>query len=386
MKPAFIASCALSMGLLSSCIRSDPPSTPPPRPAWDWPAFPQADRLQVAQLPAHAGPARVELVHAPFSGLLRLTAGLASEISAGTAWGRIEPIDATADDDIVHRLELEITRRRQRYLELERPGVLAQLDRDLRDADEAAAAADFAEHQPALFTGERPALDPALRPTLPASQLAETARALRDRRTRIAAGDAALDPADLQAMRAELERRRTAREIRDRQSRLVMPFAGRLVLAEARDGSAIEAGETIALVADPTTLRIRVRAVSALLLAGPPAALEAEISLPGGAVVRATFAGSGFDPTSPGTAVLWFEAPAEPAVHTALGPTGADLPARIFARLPTAARIVPKLLVARADTQDALAAGWREAIPHLFPGARLVAEGLTTLAVQPPQP
>lgn len=357
---------------------------PPPAPEWNWQAYPVEDRLLVAQLPAHAGPARTQALRAPASGTLQLSGELKSEqlLPTGTVWSRIDPEDTVMEEDALRRLETEIGRRQQRYVELERPALLAQLEHELRLATDTAAAATFAEREPGLFTGERPALDPALRPALSAKQAADTLAALRERRDRLAAGDAALEPADLQTLRAELERRRATRETRARQLQLTTPFAGRLVLADRQDARVVAAGETIALIADPATLRISVRPTATALLAVPAASLEAEVSLPGAATVRALFSGSGFDAS--GATVLWFDAPADPAVINQLGAAGAELPTRLFTRLSGPAHIVPKLAVARYDSRDALAAGWRDAVPQLFPGAKLAAEGRTAVAIQPP--
>lgn len=387
MRSTLALPLAFGLAVLAGCAPRNNPGNNA-RAAWNWADFPQDSRLLVAQLPAHAGPARSELLHAPAAGILRLTPGLdlAADLPVDTVWARLEAADTAAEEETLRRLEAEIDRRLQRYVELEKPGVLAQLDRDVRTAEEAVAAATFAEREPGLFSGERPALDPALRPSLSARQLGEGLRALRERRARVDAGDAALEPPDLQALRSEQERRRLARDTRVRQSRLVLPFGGRLVLADTRDGRTVGAGETVALIADPALLRIRLRASSPLLLAAAASSLEAEITLPGGATIRAPFATSGFDSATTGFSVLSFEVPAEPGAIAALGAIGADLPARIFTKLPASARIVPKLLLAREDQAGVLTGGWREAVPLLFPGSRVIAEGRADVAVQPPAP
>jgi hypothetical protein len=386
MRPTLIIPLALGLATLAGCAPRQPENEP--HTAWRWDAFPQASRLLVVQLPAHAGPARSELLRTPAAGILRLTPGLdlGAPLPAGTEWAHLEAADAATEEDALRRLDNEIDRRLQRYTELEKPGVLAQLDRDIRTAEEAVATATFAEREPGLFTGERPALDPALRPALSARQLGEGLKALRERRARVEAGDTAFEPGDLQALRSEQERRRLARDTRARQSRFELPFAGHLVLADTRDGRTVTAGETVALVADPARLRIRLRASSPLLLAMASSSLVAEITLPGGATISAPFSTSGFDATTAGFQVFTFEVPAEPGAIASLGAVGADLPARIFTQLPASARIVPKLLIAREDHADALAGGWREAVPLLFPGSRVIAEGRSDVAVQPPSP
>lgn len=353
---------------------------------WNWSTFPKADRLLIAQLPSHAGPARTEPLRSIFAGKLVLTPGLNFDqpLAAGTVWASIETEETNTDADALKRLDAEIAARTQRYLDLEKAGLLAQLDKDLRTADEAVAASTFAESQPALFTGERPALDPSLRPALSAKQLTDAAAALRARRDRIANSDTALDPADLQSLRAERERRVTARDARERQLKLTLPFAGRVLLADRRDGRSIAAGETLALAVEPALLRIRLRSTSPLLMAAAADSLEAEISLPGGTTLRAPFTSAGFDPNVAGTALMWFDVAVGPEVFDVLGAAGADLSARIYTKLPAPALIVPKLLVAREDRAEALAGGWRDAIPKIFSGAKLVAEGRTTVAIEAP--
>lgn len=354
--------------------------------SWDWNAFPKSDRLLVAQLPAHVGPARTETIRSVALGKLRLAPDLdlSQPIEAGTVWGRIEADDAELEAVAIKRLEEEILRREQRYVELEKPGQIAQLEKDLRAADDAAAAASFAERQPALFKGERPVLDPSLRPALPASQLREAAASLRSKKDRVLAGDPQLDPPDLQSLRGERVRRLATRDARERQLKLVQPFTGRLLLADKRDGRQVAAGEALAIAVDPATVCIKIRATSSLLLALEASSLQAEFAVPGGTTMTAPYTAGGFDPAAEGAAILLFETPSTKAVFETLGATGADLPARVFTKLPTPVCIVPKLALAKYDPKEALASGWRDGVSKLFPTAAFLAEGRSAVAIQAP--
>lgn len=379
--PAPLLASAL-IAFAAGCARQ----TPPPAPAaWDWSQFPREDRLLVAEVPARAAPARLELIQAPAAGILRLTPGLDfhEPIPASTVWARIESLDTTGDEAAA-RLGQEIERRRSRFLALDRPALIAQADREIHAAEESAAAAEFAEKHPGLFQGDRPLLDPALRPALSPGQLADLIRSLREKRDQLQTGDAAAEPGDLQALRAELERTQRAAAQRRQQLQLSAPFAGVLSLADPADGRNVQPGAPLALLSDPSSLRLRVRASS--FAAGSSSSLEIEALLPGGTAVRAACSGSSFESGDRIISVLWFDTAVDRQVLSQLGAAGAEVPARIFLRLPSAACVVPKLLVARYDRQNALAAGWRDAVTRLFPGAKFVAEGRTAVAIEPPAP
>jgi hypothetical protein len=353
--------------------------------AWSWERFPKADRIQVAQVPALAGPARTEPVRAPTAGRVRIASHGPSDavLAEGAEWGRIEPIETNAEEEAIRSLEADLKAREERYREFEKSGVLAQIQKEIRSAKDALALAEAAEKDPKLFKGERPLLDPSSRPALTAEECRAALGSLENRRERLAGGDPSVDPPDLQTMRGELRRRRSRYEEQQKQLVLRQPFAGSLLLADTHDGRFVSAGEVVALAVSRERLSIRLKANTPLLNAAAPEQLEATITLPSGRTITAPYASAGFDPAAEGTTVLRFEAAVPAEVMKGIHSAGIQLAAGVFLKLGEWCVIVPKLLVAREDKDDLTTAGWREAIPRLFPGAELRAEGRTHLAVLP---
>lgn len=352
---------------------------------WNWERFPKADRIQIAQVPALAGPARTEPVRAVAAGRLRVANPVPTDavLAAGVEWGRIEPGEVNVEEEALSGLEADLKTREKRYVDFEKNHALAQVQKEIRAARDALAFAEAAEKDPKLFKGERPLLDPGSRPVLTAEECRAALGSLENRRARLTEGDPSLEPPDLQTLRAELRRRRAKHEEQQKQLILRQPFAGGLLLADAHDGRFVNAGEVVALAVSRERLGIRLKANTPLLGAAAPEQLEATITLPSGRTITAPYASAGFDPVAEGATVLRFETTVPAEVMKGIHSAGIQLAAGVFLKLGEWCVIVPKLLVAKEDPNNLLTAGWREAIPRLFPGAELRAEGRTHLAVLP---
>lgn len=362
------------------------PGGPDQLPAgWDWGRYPESDRIQIALLPCHAGPARSEPVRAAASGKLRIPdpPDPNSLLPAGLEWGRIESPELELEQRTLEHLETDLHKREKRYEEFEKDAALAQIGRDIRQAEDSLALAEAAEKNPKIFSGDRPLLDPASRPVLSTKDCKAALRALQTRRARLEKGDPELAPQDLQSLRTELERRRAKHADQSRRLVLSQPWAGQLLLADPRDGRHVSAGDIVGLVVSKEALAIRVKGSHPLVATAPPNALEATITLPSGAQITAPYASTGFDPAAEDTPVLRFETPLEPAVGKHIPSGGMTLTASVTLKLTGPCRIVPKLAVARQDGGDAPGTGWRDAVSRLFPGSELRAEGRTSLAILP---
>jgi hypothetical protein len=352
---------------------------------WSWAEFPEAEELLLAQLPATVQPRRVELVRAPASGVLRLEASFGRDgvVQAGQRWGVIQSDDQGEHDAALGRLEQKIEERRKRYREFEQPFAASRLAHEIVDLEETLELARLAERSPELFAGDEPTLEPHLRPTTSGAQLTQQLEVLRQRYQQLEAQAPEAEPADLQALVAELEQRRDLEMQRRARLALKTNFSGRLTLMFDVTASErhVEVGEVIGRLEDDSAFEVRVSGSLPLLHAMPAENLTVRVVLPGGRALSAESAKPGIELRAEGPApVLRFEVP---GALDSRPPAEVQLPALVHVRLPRAARIVPKLALVQHDTAGVLSEGWRAGLPRLLPGSELLAEGRNAVALLP---
>ena len=382
-----------NLGLLAAGLLLAVPAaadTGPAGSAWNWDAFPTASTLLVAQLPASVVAIRSEVVRAPASGRLRLLplARQAGPIAIGAAWAVINPEAEPAESREVAREDSDLAARRARYREVELPAALEKMDAALAAERETLAMARFAERSPDLFAGTTPVLDPRLKPSATAAQVEIRIRALEERRKEAAASDPSADPPDLQAMASTLDahRRILAEKLAPRP--ITAPIAGtlRLAVSPETDGLRVEAGAFLATLSDDASLEVVVPGSLPLLHAVPADSLYCTVTAAGGAAATATFSSWGVETSGSGLRpVIRFRLPAEAFEGRRADLAGIEVPSLVYTRLPEAARIVPKLVLAAWDSDGLLTAGWGPGLIRLFPGSRLLAEGRSSVAVAPPR-
>ena len=365
-------------------------AAPQAAPVWDWRSFPEASELLIAQLPATVQPARLEFVRAPATGRLQIdgAAVRGGALKAGQIWATLEPVEAAEEAAALAKLQQQLDERRARYVHFEKPLALIRLDRELADAQEALALAQFAEKSPEFFKGDAPALDPRLKPTVTAAQAEEQLRLLQERRVRTAAGEADTEPPDVQGLATEIEQRRRMRDARRERLTLKAEFAGRLRFAADFSGGSrlVAAGDLIATLEDNTTLEVRVPAALPLLHAVRPESLQVVVSLPSGGTAAATFSSVGLElKGETAVPVMRFHLALAASEAQASPPFGVELLSLIYTALPAPARIVPKLALVQRDATNALSDGWRAGLAKIFPGYELVAEGRQAVAISPPR-
>ena len=376
--------------LHAGCARPGPENPPVSEPAWHWEAFPEAQELLIAQLPASFEPVRGEVFRAPAEGRLQVAPEVAAAptgtvFPAGTVWATFVPTGAAAEDAELERATSTLAARDHRYQSQELPAERIQLDHDIAAAADTLALAELADRDPALFRDAGAPLDPRLLPAAPTAAAAESLRLLKARRAELDDAAAPAEPADLQALRAEVSRRARQRDERRTQEQLKLTFAANLLLTEPAGAGdrPVAAGETLAVTRDWTRVRLILGASRPELHGVASGCLTAAVMLPGGDRLVLPYAFTRVE-THAGREepVFCFEAacPAPPP------PVGVEFACTVTARLAQPARIVPKLALAARDRDGALAQGWRGGLVQLFPGTEFVAEGRAALAVRPPAP
>jgi len=378
---------ALALAFSTGCGRTAP-ATSPTTPTWNWDAYPLESQLLVAQLPASVVAIRAETIRAPIAGILRMlpAAKQPGTIAAGTAWAAIEPEDVPAEEKELSQARQDLAERRAGYRRFDLPAELGKLDDEIAAARETVALARFAERSPELFQGDTPLLDPRLKPAVTAAQAEVRLTAIEDRRKQVAAGDPAADPADISAMAAALETRQRALDERLSRHVITAPVSGtlRLAVSPEADGSRVETGDILATISDDTALEVVIKGTLPLLHAVPAENLYCTVAASGGKEATAAFSAWGIESGANGVVpIMRFRLPPGAFTGERANLAGVELPALVFVRLAEPARIVPKLALAEWDASSALAAGWQPGLQRLFPGARLLAEGRSAVAIVP---
>ena len=382
--PVLLVGCAL----LSSCAPAPETTTATTTlPPWKWDAYPQSNQLLLATLPATLEPARSQLFRASTEATLEivpeiLAAPPGTVWPANTIWARLHtPSDAVEDREL-DRASASLAEREAQYRNVDLPAARIQLDGEIATAADTLALARLADRQPALFRSADSPIDPHLIPTVSTATAAQTLNLLQTRRAALD-DPANPEPAEIQALRAEVARRTRLRDERRSKSDLKLGFAATLLLATPSAGAehSVAAGELLAIARDWTRLRLRLRATMPELHGVPAASLSATVTPPGGKTVTLAYASTQLEArTGVEEPIFYFETSDVP--HP-LPPTDIALSCVVNTRLATPARIVPKLDLAARDQQGALLGGWSAALPVLLPGAELVAEGRANLALRP---
>jgi hypothetical protein len=188
----------------------------------------------------------------------------------------------------------------------------------------------------------------------------------------------------------ELERRQLEFERRQAQSRFKMPFAGQLIaslqLAEGVTDYPVSMGQELAVVRDLNSILLRVPLEDVAWAALPTDKLTAVLPLPDGTHLEAVFAYKKLERSALREEVYYyFQFPFEESA-TAAHLVGTDLACELWLGLTQPARIVPKLALVLREPAAFQNRHWNEGVAHIVPGAQVMVEGQTDLAILPPVP
>ena len=355
-------------------------------PAWNWETYPPRQRMRIAQLPCQLQPKSTITVVSPISGLLRIYApGPQSELKANFLWGEFEP-EILAQDEMMlveslkkledlEKVQWEIEYpRKKRELEMK----LTEAEREFKRVEMLANNPDLARR--VLGTGSN---TNALRPeTLDIAR--ETFELLRRQMTYLNATNYAALGFDLTAQRTEWKRRELDFQRRRQQSRFEMPFDGKLTIgipiSQGVTNYPVNLGQELAVARDISAVRARVVMENAAWSGIPPERLRVVVTT-GGRALEAHFIYQKIEKVQNREELAYyFEFPKEKATEAARL-IGANNQCDLWADLSEAARIVPKLAVILHQPDAFQSRNWNSAVSTTFPGARLLLEGQTDLAI-----
>ncbi|MET0262255.1 MAG: hypothetical protein ABW223_05110 [Rariglobus sp.] len=362
------------------------------RAAFDVSKYPRAAELTLASMPAEVQPIRSVRVKSPTDGLLTLRLPAAgSRLNEGAIWGEFDP----------ERLQLEaeaVALARSLFVEKEKPKLTLEIARNAADLTERRAELD---RQAGMLA--RIAKDPTLAELYAnessggasSEEVATLSNQLRNQLTLIDdvlryIGTPRANALELRALELKLLGQEIEVSRRLQEFRLVMPFEGELSLIPPPPPQGkplrVPLGADLALVQDFSTIQAVVPLRRSEWRLIDPKKLQLRYSHRGRQGITATFQRS-ITKEHLGREDLFyiFHFPTEQRTE-ARALSGGQIAMQLVLTLNETACIIPKIdliLAAPAAFRDQ---GWDGGVETVIPGARLLAQGETHLAIAVPSP
>jgi hypothetical protein len=359
-------------------------------PSFDASKYPQASELVLASLPADVQPLRSVRVKSPSDGLLTLRLPApGTRLPEGTVWGEFDPERLKLEGDVV-------TLARALFEEKEKSKLGFELARSAAELSERRA--EFKRQADMLA---RISADPALAElyageTSGASSREEVAALAARLRAQLDLIDEVLrfagTPRETELERRALELKLQAQELdfkrRLQEFRLAMPFEGEISLIPPAppEGKTLRVplGADLALVRDFSAIQARVPIRRPEWRVVDPARLQLRQPNRGRTALTADYQRSVLQEINGREELLYlFQFP--DSQRTAARPlAGGFVTLQLVLRLEEPARIIPKIDLILAAPAAFREGGWEAGVAAILPGARLLAQGETHLAVVTP--
>lgn len=355
-------------------------------PSWNWEAYPAMTRMRVATLPCQLQPKSTITVLSPIAGLLRVYMTTPqTNVPANTLWAEFEP-EIFAQEEIALAESLKKIEDQERlHWDIQYPRDKMKLAQQIEEAEIEVKkvqllSKDETLARKVLGVGTNRSL---MRPETVA-KVEENLRLLKQSLTYLESTNFAALGFDLASQRTEWKRRELDFLRRRQQSRFEMPFDGKLTLTvpitEGVTNYPVNLGQELAVARDISSVRIRVAMENVAWTGLSPDKLRAVVRS-GGTAFEAHFTYQKIERVQiREESAYYFEFPEEKA-SAAARLIGANVSAELWMDLPESARIVPKLAVVLHQPEAFQNKDWASALASAFPGARLLVEGQTDLAV-----
>ncbi len=378
---------------LTACSRSPNTTSNTPIPAaWSWAEYPTVEKMRLASLPCEVLPRTSLTISAPVSGQLRVYVHQQeTNLPAGFVWAEIEPKELALEGAELEEARQSLKERERMYTEIELPREKIKLSREIAETRRRIVLLE-------LLATNRELAGLALNTAGLSKEGLLKQGTLQQARQELGLMEENLgylsptNPAalgvDLQAAQMELERRQLDFDRRQAQSRFKLPFAGQLILSiPLGEGAAeypVSAGQELAVVRDLGAILLRAQLEDVGWTTLPTDRLTAVVSLPDGTHLEARFAFKKLEHSQMREQVFYyFQFPFEecaPATHL----VGTDITCDLWIGLTQPARIVPKLALVLREPAAFQNRHWNEGVEKLIPGAQVLLEGQTDLAILPP--
>jgi hypothetical protein len=360
---------------------------------WSWESYPVVEKMRLGILPCRVLPKASSSINSPLTGLLRIYVDKQqTNVPAGFVWAEFEPKLLAASSNALAEAEEKLNEREKLLLQLELPKQQIKLGKEIEEAkrqlalmeilrtNQEAAVAAFAQ------TGLR---ERSLTPeTFQRAQ--QELKLMQTNYAYLQATNLQVLGVDIQTPRTELERRRLEFEHQENQSRFKIPFSCQLnisfPLADGVFEYPINSGQEIAVLRDLSSILLRVILSDASWSGLPAENLTSIINMNDGRRLEAPFGFKRIEKIQQREDVIYyFEFPTN-SINAAARLIGTDLSCEMWLKLPERARVIPKLTLVLNNPQSAFPnRRWNEAVAQLVPGARVLVEGQTDLAIVFPE-
>ena len=352
-------------------------------PAWNWESYPEMKRMRVAILPCQLQPKSTISIVSPITGMLRVyTNSPQANLPANYLWAEFEPEMLVQQEQTLNEQLKRLEDQEELQWEIEYPRMKMKLVEQIESSDRELKMLRM------LSTNENLKVfnigtNRTMRPEALA-RAEESMRLLQQSLTFLESTNLAALGFDPTGQRTEWKRRQLDFEQMRRQSRFEMPFDGKLTfsipVSEGVTTCRVNLGQEIAVARDVSLVRVRVAMDNVAWTGISPDKLDAVVRS-GGQSLRAKFAFQKIEKIqNREESAYYFEFPSDKAAIAARF-IGANVTCELWTDLPEPARIVPKLAMVLHRPDAFQNRDWGTAIGSIFPGARLLIEGQTDLAV-----
>ena len=359
--------------------------------AWSWDAYPLVPRMRVAALPCQLQPKSQIALHSPLLGLLRVHISKPqTNLPAGFVWGEFEPAIFASEAEALEEAHVKLIERERIYHEFELPRQKLQLERQIEDAQRQLRLLSLLSTNPALAQAAMSSpgvANPLLRPDALAKAQTEVAL-LQTNLSYLEATNLTALGVDIQGQKSDLRRRQLDFERRQTQARLKMPFTGQLTVAlpltEGVEEYPVTLGQELAVARDLSLIRVRMPIANAAWSGLPSEKLAAVIRGPTGEEIHGVYLFQKLERVqNREEAVFYFELPRQKSAAAARL-MGTDVSSELWITLDKPARVVPKLTLLMLKPEAFRGRSWAQGVAVAWPGGRMVVEGQTELAIEPP--
>ncbi|HMJ65947.1 MAG TPA: hypothetical protein VK615_11405, partial [Candidatus Binatia bacterium] len=321
-------------------------------------------------------------------GVLRLYIDRPStNLAAGFVWGEFEPKLLHAESNALAEARAKIDERERLLLELELPRQKIELSRRIEELQRQVTLMKILATNQTVASVALPFAgikDRSLKQEA-ITRSEEELRIARENYTYLVRTNLQVLGHDFETQRLELQRRQLEYDRQASQARLKMPFDGQLnpslPLAEGVLEYPVNAGQELAVARDLSTVFLRVPLSDAAWSSLPPERLTAVVMMPDGSRFEAPFSYKKLERTLQREDVAYyFQFPSDRA-SAAARLVGTEVSCELWLGLTQPARVVPKLTLVLHQPSAFSSRRWNEGLNQLAPGATLLAEGQTDLAI-----
>jgi hypothetical protein len=354
--------------------------------ALDLRRYPLSDEIILGTTNAEVRPARYLRLKAPATGQLHLKLPAAGRtLAKGEVWAELDPARLDLERRAVALARALLTAKDEPTLRLEQARQRADLTERLDELERQAAMLRKLLDDPELsklYLAEQATAGSSDKIREMLTQLDRQSGLLRE--VLVFVGTPRQEALELQALHLKLEQQEIELDRRERDSRLMMPFAGEITLVPPRppagDPLYIESGMDLARLQDFSSVAARTVIKQTAWRLLDPARLKMRV-VAGREVLNASFTRSLTEEIFGRDELVYYFTFDSGQTAAARALVGGQISVQLLAILPQPARLVPKLDLALANPELFRTAGWDAAVAHLIPGARVIQHGDTHLAI-----